>query len=144
LASFSVGALSTGVLVVATTLMLDADWGPPLGVVGLILVGVATAVAVTSFVATFAKTSAQAGSYASVVAVVGGLLGGTFFPISQAPGLLASARFLSPQGWLMEGFGELATGGGLAGAVPAFAGTLAIGLVFGTLAWFRARRLLVP
>jgi ABC-2 type transport system permease protein len=144
LASFSVGALSTGLLVVATTLMLDADWGPPVGVVILVLVGVATAVAVTSLVATFAKTSAQAGSFASVVAVVGGLLGGTFFPISQAPGLLASARFLSPQGWLMEGFVELSTGGGLAGAAPAFAGTLAIGLLFGTLAWFRARRLLVP
>jgi ABC-2 type transport system permease protein len=144
LASFSVGALSTGLLVVATTLLLDANWGPPLGIVGLVLVGVATAVAVTSFVATFAKTSAQAGSFASVVAVVGGLLGGTFFPISQAPGLLASARFLSPQGWLMEGFAELSTGGGLAGAAPAFAGTLAIGFVFGTLAWFRARRLLVP
>jgi ABC-2 type transport system permease protein len=144
LASFSVGALSTGLLVVATTLMLDADWGPPLGVIVLVLAGVATAVAVTSFVATFAKTSAQAGSFASVVAVVGGLLGGTFFPISQAPGLLASARFLSPQGWLMEGFAELATGDGLADAAPALAGTLAIGLVFGTLAWFRARRLLVP
>jgi ABC-2 type transport system permease protein len=144
LASFSVGALSTGLLVVATTLLLDADWGPAIGVVVLVVVGVATAVAVTSFVATFAKTSAQAGSFASVVAVVGGLLGGTFFPISQAPELLASARFLSPQGWLMEGFGELATGGGLAGAAPALAGTLAIGFVFGTLAWFRARRLLVP
>lgn len=144
LASFSVGALSTGLLVVATTPMLDADWGPVIGVVVLVLTGVATAVAVTSFVATFARTSAQAGSFASVVAVVGGLLGGTFFPISQAPGLLASARFLSPQGWLMEGFGELATGGGLAGAAPALAGTLAIGLVLGTLAWFRARRLLVP
>jgi hypothetical protein len=44
----------------------------------------------------------------------------------------------------MEGFAELATGDGFADAAPAFAGTLAIGLVFGTLAWFRARRLLVP
>jgi ABC-2 type transport system permease protein len=144
LASFVVGVLSTGLLVVATTLLLDAAWGPLIGVALLVVTGVATAVAVTGFVATFATTSTQAGNYASVVAVVGGLLGGTFFPISQAPGLLASARFLSPQGWLMEGFTELSTGGGLVGALPALAGTLVIGVAFGTLAWVRARRMLSP
>ena len=144
LASFVVGVLSTGLLVVATTLLLDASWGPLIGVALLVVTGVATAVAVTGFVATFATTSNQAGNYASVVAVVGGLLGGTFFPISQAPGLLASARFLSPQGWLMEGFTELSTGGGLVGAFPALAGTLVIGVAFGTLAWVRARRMLSP
>ena len=144
LASFVVGVLSTGLLVVATTLLLDASWGPLVGVALLVVTGVGTAVAVTSFVATFATTSTQAGNYASVVAVVGGLLGGTFFPISQAPGLLASARFLSPQGWLMEGFTELSTGGGLVGAFPALAGTLVIGVAFGTLTWVRARRMLSP
>ena len=144
LASFVVGVLSTGLLVVATTLLLDAAWGPLIGVALLVVTGVATAVAVTGFVATFATTSNQAGNYASVVAVVGGLLGGTFFPISQAPGLLASARFLSPQGWLMEGFTELSTGGGLVGSLPALAGTLVIGVAFGTLAWVRARRMLSP
>jgi ABC-2 type transport system permease protein len=144
LASFVMGVLSTGLLVVATTLLLDAAWGPLIGVALLVVTGVATAVAVTGFVATFATTSTQAGNYASVVAVVGGLLGGTFFPISQAPGLLASARFLSPQGWLMEGFTELSTGGGLVGALPALAGTLVIGVAFGTLAWVRARRMLSP
>jgi ABC-2 type transport system permease protein len=144
LASFVVGVLSTGLLVVATTLLLDAAWGPLIGVALLVVTGVATAVAVTGFVATFATTSTQAGNYASVVAVVGGLLGGTFFPISQAPGLLASARFLSPQGWLMEGFTELSTGGGLVGAFPALAGTLVIGVAFGTLTWVRARRMLSP
>ena len=144
LASFAVGVLSTGLLVVGTTLLLDASWGPLVGVALLVVTGVATAVAVTSFVATFATTSTQAGNYASIVAVVGGLLGGTFFPISQAPGLLASARFLSPQGWLMEGFTQLATGGGLVGAFPALAGTLVIGVAFGTLTWVRARRMLSP
>ena len=144
LASFVVGVLSTSLLVVATTLLLDASWGPVIGVALLVVTGVGTAVAVTSFVATFATTSTQAGNYASVVAVVGGLLGGTFFPISQAPGLLASARFLSPQGWLMEGFTELSTGGGLVGAFPALAGTLVIGMAFGVLTWVRARRMLSP
>jgi ABC-2 type transport system permease protein len=141
LASFAVGIVSTTLLVVASTLLLDAIWGEPLGVALLVLAGVATAVAVTALVTTLASTPAQAGSYASIVAVVGGLLGGTFFPISQAPGILASLRFLSPQGWLMEGFQTLASGSNTAAAIPALAGTLVIGGACGAVAWMRASRI---
>ena len=140
-ASFAVGLLSTTILVLATSLLLGADWGQPFGVALLVFAGVCTAVAVTALVATLAKTSAQVGSYASIVAVVGGLLGGTFFPISQAPGVLAYLRFLSPQGWLMEGFTQLASGGSVASAAPAILGTLAIGAVCGAIAWGRASTL---
>jgi ABC-2 type transport system permease protein len=142
MASFALGLVSTTLLVIASTVLLDATWGLPLGVASLVLAGVFTAVAVTAFASTLAKTPAQAATYASLVAVVGGLLGGTFFPISQAPGALAWVRFLSPQGWLMDGFETLASGGTLAEALPAIAGTLAIGIVTGTLAWTRARGLL--
>ena len=109
LASLVVGLVSTVLLVLATTWLLQAEWGDPLGVALLIVGGVLAAVGVTALVATYAKTTAQAGAMVSIVAVVGGLLGGTFFPISQA-GLLGSVRFLSPQGWLMEGFQKLAYG----------------------------------
>ena len=141
LASFAVGLVSTTLLVVASTLLLDATWGEPLGVALLVLAGVGTAVAVTALVTTLATTPAQAGSYASIVAVVGGLLGGTFFPISQAPGLLASLRFLSPQGWLMQGFQTLASGDSTSAVLPALAGTLVIGGVCGAVAWIRASRI---
>ena len=83
--------------------------------------GVLAAVGVTALVATLATTTAQAGAYVSIVAVVGGLLGGTFFPISQA-GFLGTIRFLSPQGWLMEGFQELAYGGTAADIVGPLVG----------------------
>jgi ABC-2 type transport system permease protein len=141
LASFAVGLLSTTLLVVASTLLLGADWGQPLGVSLLVLAGVFTAVAVTALVTTLASTPAQAGSYASIVAVVGGLLGGTFFPISQAPGAFAAMRFLSPQGWMMEGFQELASGGDVADALPAMIGTFAIGAACAGVAWIRASRI---
>ncbi|HEX6131124.1 MAG TPA: ABC transporter permease [Actinomycetota bacterium] len=142
LASFGVGLVSTSALVLASTWLLDATWGAPLGVALLVVTGVGTAVAVTALVSTFARTPAQAGNYASIVAVVGGLLGGTFFPISQAPGALAAVRFLAPQGWLMDGFQTLASGGAVAEALPAVAGTVAIGLVCGAAAWVRAERLM--
>jgi ABC-2 type transport system permease protein len=141
LASFVVGMVATVLLVLASSWLLDATWGAPFGVAVLVVSGVLTAVAVTALVTTLAQTPAQAGSYTSIVAVVGGLLGGTFFPISQAPGILGAIRFLSPQGWLMEGFQRLASGDPASAAIPAAAGTLAIGAVCAVIAWSRASRL---
>jgi ABC-2 type transport system permease protein len=109
-------------------------------VVLLVLGGVLAAVGVTALVATFATTTAQAGAMVSIVAVVGGLLGGTFFPISQA-GILGQVRFLSPQGWLMEGFQELAHGGTAGDIMGPLVGVFTIALATGTFAWIRANRL---
>ena len=140
LASFVVGLVSTTLLVLATTWLLGARWGDPLGVAMLVLAGVLAAVGVTALVATLATTTAQAGAYVSIVAVVGGLLGGTFFPISQA-GLLGTIRFLSPQGWLMEGFQGLAYGGSSNDITGPLFGLLAIGGTAGTVAWVRSARM---
>jgi ABC-2 type transport system permease protein len=140
LASFMLGLVSTVLLVVATTWLLDARWGDPLGVALLVLGGVLAAVGVTALVATLAATTAQAGAYVSIVAVVGGLLGGTFFPISQA-GLLGTIRFLSPQGWLMEGFQELAYGGTVSDIIGPLVGVLVIATVSGSIAWARSKRM---
>jgi ABC-2 type transport system permease protein len=138
LAALLVGLVSTSLLVVATSLLIDAAWGDPLGVALLVVAGMIAAVGVTALVSTFARSAAQAGSYASIVAVVGGLLGGTFFPIASAPGLLASIRFLSPQGWLMEGFVTLASGEPVTEAALPIVATFAIGVACGALAWRRA------
>jgi ABC-2 type transport system permease protein len=140
LASFTLGLTSTVLLVLASTWLLHAEWGDVVGVAALVLGGVLSAVGVTALVATLAKTTAQAGAYVSIVAVVGGLLGGTFFPISQA-GFLGTIRFLSPQGWLMQGFQELAAGSSVAGIATPLAGVLAIAIVAGTMAWMRSSRM---
>ena len=140
LASFVLGLVSTTLLVIATTWLIGAEWGNPLGVALLVLGGVLAAVGVTAMVATLASTPAQAGAYVSIVAVVGGLLGGTFFPISQA-GWLGTLRFLSPQGWLMEGFQEVSAGGSPADIAAPLAGVLAIAVATGAVAWVRAKRM---
>ena len=140
LASFAVGLVSTTLLVLATTWLLDARWGDPFAVTLLVLGGVLAAVGVTALVATLATTTAQAEAYVSIVAVVGGLLGGTFFPISQA-GVLGTIRFLSPQGWLMEGFQELAYGGTVGEIVWPLLGVFVIAGVTGSIAWARSRRM---
>jgi ABC-2 type transport system permease protein len=140
LASLAMGLVSTTLLVIASNRLLDADWGNPVGVALLIVSGVLAAVGVTALVSTLATTTAQAGAYVSIVAVVGGLLGGTFFPISEA-GVFGAIRFLSPQGWLMEGFTTLSYGGSLDQIWAPLVGVMTIAIATGTIAWVRARRL---
>ncbi len=141
LAAFVVGLVSTVALVLATTLFLDADWGDPLGVAVLLMCGVLAAMGLTSLVATLARTPAQAGAYASLAAVVLGMLGGTFFPTSQGPALLAAVSLVAPQSWLMRGFQDLASGGTLADVWPSIAATLTFAVVLGGIAMVRAKGL---
>lgn len=141
LAAFVVGIVSMTALILGSTLLLGADWGDPLGVGLLAVAGVLAAMGLTAIVATLAKTPVQASSYASVAAVSLGLLGGTFFPISQGPDLLVNLSLIAPQAWLMRGFQDLASGGGIADIVPSLAAVLAFAVVLGAAAGVRAWRL---
>ena len=73
-------------------------------------------------VAVISKTPEQAANWQAIVAVALGLLGGTFFPLSQAPRLLAVFSKLTPHAWFLQGLGDLSAGSGLeAVATPALA-----------------------
>jgi ABC-2 type transport system permease protein len=141
LGGFVVGIVSMSALVVATTLLLDADWGDPLGVAVLVFGGVLSAMGLSALVTTLARTPAQASSYASVAAVVLGMLGGTFFPTSQGPALLRALSLLAPQAWLMRGFQDLAGGGSLADIWASLLAVLTFAVVLGGIAARRAGRL---
>ncbi len=141
---FVLGAGSLAVLIVASTLLLGARWGDPLGVALLVVSGVFAAMGVQSLVTTLAKTEEQASGYGSIVGVTLGLLGGTFIPLSQSPGFLAKLSLVTPQAWLMRGFGELSGGAaGLPDVLPAVAAVLAFGIVTGGLALARSSRLVL-
>lgn len=113
MSSLLVGVLSMIVLVVATTLIGGAQWGDPVAVGALIVVGAWVAVAVAALVAALARTAEQAVAFGAAAALVLGLLGGTFFPVSRADGLLATVSFLSPHRWLLEGFRDVSYGAGV-------------------------------
>ena len=141
IASFVVGLVSMIALVLASALLLGADWGSPVGVGLLVVAGVLAAMGLTALVSSMAKTPGQAGSYASVAAVVGGMLGGTFFPVSQGPSLLANLSLITPQAWMMRGFQELAGGAGAAEILPSVAACLIFAALMGGIAVARAGRL---
>jgi ABC-2 type transport system permease protein len=118
--SFVLGVLSMAAIVVVTTLALGADWGDPLGVAVLVLAGVLAAMGVMTVVAAFARTAEQAQNLQAIVALLLAMLGGSFFPVSQAGGLVERLSLLTPHAWFLRGLGDLAGGetvSGIMGAV---------------------------
>ena len=140
LTSFLLGALSMVVLVAATSLLFGASWGNPLGVAVLIVAAILSAMGIMALIATLAKNAEQASNWQMVVAVVLGLLGGTFFPVSQAPGILSKLTFVAPQAWFLRGLGDLRGGGISAVWVPVLA-MLGFAGVAGGLAMTRLRHM---
>jgi ABC-2 type transport system permease protein len=121
LTSFLLGVISMTVLAVATTLLFGAAWGNPAGVAVLVVAAIMAAIGIMALIATLAKNAEQAANWQSVVAVILGLIGGTFFPVSQAPGVLSRLTFVAPQAWFLRGLGDLRGGGISVVWVPALA-----------------------
>jgi ABC-2 type transport system permease protein len=140
LVSMVLGVVSMFVLVVASTLLLGAEWGNPFGVALLVLAGVVAAVGVMAIVAAFARTPEGAGNLQAVLAVGLGMLGGIFFPTPLGDGVLAHLALLTPHRWFMIGLGDLAGGGGAEVVLPSVAALLTFGLVTAAVAGVRLRK----
>jgi ABC-2 type transport system permease protein len=134
------GVISVGVLIVATHYLLGAIWGPPLGVVLLVVATVLSAVAIMGLVGSVAETPEGAGNLGAIIAVVLGMLGGTFFPIGQGDDLLSKLTYLTPHAWFMQGLAEISGGAEWTAALPAVGALLIFALVLGTIGWALMRR----
>lgn len=119
LTSFLIGVVATGVLVIATSLLVGADWGDPFGVALLVVAGVLAATVIVSVVSLLARTAEQANTWQSIFGIVLGMLGGAFFPIANGPGLLASLSLITPHAWFLRGLGTLRGGGNAVDVLPA-------------------------
>ena len=144
LGSFVLGVVATFVLVIASTFVLGAQWGDPVGVALLVIAAVVAATGITAMITALARTEAQADGWNSIVAVTLAILGGTFIPLSQAPELLGRLRYLTPHGWFMSGLDELgAPSAGAEAVVVPVVVLVGIGLVTGAVGYVRASRQLV-
>ncbi|HET7645160.1 MAG TPA: ABC transporter permease [Candidatus Limnocylindria bacterium] len=144
LGSFVMGISAMVVLAVASTLLLGADWGDPLGVAALIVAAVVAATGITAFITTFARTEEQAGGWNSIVAVTLAILGGAFMDLSQAPEILSRLSFLTPHAWFLQGLDEMsAPSFTYADLALPLAALLGIGIVTGAIGLWRARGLVV-
>jgi linearmycin/streptolysin S transport system permease protein len=138
--SFVLGMVSMGVLIVATALLMGADWGAPLGVAILVAAGVLSAVGIIGLVASVAKSPEGASNLGSIIAVILGLLGGTFFPIGTAGSFLSKLTYITPHAWFLRGLGDLTSGAPWTAALPAAGAIMVFALVTGTIAALLMRR----
>jgi ABC-2 type transport system permease protein len=141
LGGFVQGMLAMTVLVVATTLLIGAAWGSPLGVALVCTAAVIAALGISTLVISFTNSAEVAGAASSAVAITLGVLGGTFSPTAQAPEVMGTLALFTPHGWFMRGLGDMQGGGTVADGLPAVGVLLAMGLVTGGIGMARARRL---
>ncbi len=142
LGSFAMGVVAMAILVGATTLLIGADWGPPVGVAAVVVAGIIAAIGISTFVTSFAHTTEAAGAANGALAITLGILGGSFSPTSQAPEVLSILALFTPHGWFLRGLGDMhGTGSSVTDGLPAVAVLLAMGLVTGGIGMARAQRL---
>lgn len=140
LASLVIGLISMTALAAASTVVMNAEWGPPLGVGLLIFAGVLAVVGLMTIAGAFAKTPEQAGNLQSIVAVTMGMLGGTFVQIPRGT-WLATLSLLTPNAWFVRGLSDMAAGDVSAG-LPAVGVLLGIAAVAGTIGLYVSSRVL--
>ncbi len=142
LGTFVLGVVATTVIVVASTVLLGAEWGNPVGVALLVVAAVLAAMGITALVTTLGRTEEQAGGWNAIVAVTLGILGGSFFDLSQAPELLSRLSFLTPHAWFLEGLDQLAAPSAtLADLALPLAALMAFAVITGGIGLARARGL---
>src|SRR5690606_1901753 len=110
LTSLVLGWLTLTTLVVATQLILDASWGPTLGVAALVGTSVIAATGIVAAISAVAKRVEQAEALLSVVAIGLGMLGGAFFPLGDGTGLLGLLTRLTPHYWFLHGLASIQGG----------------------------------
>ena len=126
---FLTGTAQVLILIIASTVLFQLEWGDPLAVLLLVLASVIGAVGWGMLLTAMVKTPSQASSFGSAVMLTFGILGGSFFDISMMPGWLQAASRITPNAWGIDGFTTLASGGGVADILTNIAGLLVMGAV---------------
>jgi ABC-2 type transport system permease protein len=144
IASLVLGITAMTVLIVGSTVLVHASWGPPLLVAALVLAGVIAATGISMVVTTFARTAQQAGAINAMVALSLAAIGGVFMPLSQAPSSIVTLSQITPHAWFLRGIDTLADPSAtVADLLPSLAALLAMGLALGAIGLVRARRAMV-
>jgi ABC-2 type transport system permease protein len=144
LASFVLGLVSMTVLVIGTTLLLGAQWGPPALVAPLVLTAVIAAMGISMLVCTLARTEDQASGWNAMVAISLAILGGAMIPLSQAPELLQQVGLLTPHAWFLRAVDSMAGASvQLTDIAPSLVALLAFGVVTGAIGLVRSQSYLV-
>jgi ABC-2 type transport system permease protein len=143
MSAFVFGITSISVIALVTTLAFGADWGNPMAAGILSLAMVLAVTATTALVIGVARTQRQAEGISSFVVFGLALLGGNFVFVSATPAIMQRLTLLTPNGWALRGYTDLATtAGGLSVVVGPVSAILLYTVVVGVVAAALAPRAL--
>jgi ABC-2 type transport system permease protein len=144
IASFVLGVVSMTVLVIATTVLLGAEWGPPALVAPLVLAAIVAAMGVSTLICTIARSEEQAGGWNAMIAITLAILGGSMIPLSQAPELLRQLSQVAPHAWFLKAVDSMAGATvQFADITPSLIFLLGFGVVTGAIGLARSKSFLV-
>lgn len=144
LAGKMAGVAATGILQMVilwqATGLVGAYWGPPLLVIGAIVVVVLCATGLGALIAAWVRTPSQAGALGSGVALAGAALSGSFIPRMTLPAWVRVLSLVTPNAWGIEIFTRAQSGQEVALAAPYLAGALIMAIVYFVVASVGFRR----
>jgi ABC-2 type transport system permease protein len=143
MASITIGVVALIALMLTSTVVMGADWGPIAGVLPLIVVGVLAATGIMALVGGLAKNAEQAGNLQSIVAVSMAMLGGAFGMVApDEDSLWGQIALLTPVRWFLRGLEDMAAGG-VAEVVPSVVVLGIMAVLTGTVAVLLAGKALL-
>ena len=126
---FFTGVAQVGILILASALFFQVQWGDPLGIAALILAAVFGASGWGMLITALARTPAQVGSTGSAIMLIFGILGGSFINLEQFPPFMQTISKITPNAWGLDGFTTLALGGTLKNLTEPITALLIMGVV---------------
>ena len=140
--AFVLGIVSFAVMFGFFGLVRDVSWGDPLSLAVLTVVTVLAVMGLMTLVQTTARSTQGANAVTSVITMAMALLGGSFFPIFQMPSLMQKASYLTPNGWALRGYTDIAYDGAKLGELgPHIAAIGVFAVVTLSLGIWRSRKL---
>ncbi|MFD2442978.1 ABC transporter permease [Bacillus sp. CGMCC 1.16607] len=112
LSFFLIGWIQFGVLMIATHLMFDVNWGDPLATGVLVSAMLLAIVGLGLLIAGLVKTVEQQSSIGNLVVVATCMISGVYWPIEIEPVFMQKMAEFFPQTWAIRGFTELMANGG--------------------------------
>ena len=107
------GVVQVSILILASALFFQVQWGDPLGMAVLILAAVFGATGWGMLITALARNPNQVASVGSAIMLIFGLLGGSFISLEMLPLPVQVFSRITPNSWALDGFTTLALGGGL-------------------------------
>lgn len=140
--AFALGIVSFVVMFGVFAAISDVQWGDPLALAVLTIATVLAVMGLMTLVQTGARTQEGADAVAQVMTVSLALLGGSFFPLFQMPELMQRVSYITPNGWALRGYTDIAYDGATLGDLgPHLLAIGAFAVVTLSLGMWRSRRL---